>query len=357
MPVGTWGRGWPAALAVGGAALAAGMAGGSPAQVWPVYLVNVVFWTGLAAGAVLFSAVLTLTGARWAGALQRLAEGFAPFLPVSCLLLVGLWPGREVLFPDLASSFPARKLWLDPAFLFPRDGAALALLAAAGLVLAAGGRKTSPRSPAPAVVYALLYAVVLSLVGFDWIMALDPRWMSTLFGAYYFVGSFYAGLAALAVLAGVFAQRLRLGPAQTQDLGTLLLGFAFTTGYLFFVQFLVIWFANVPAETHYLLLRLREKPWGAVSWAVLVVGFCVPVAALLFRGVKARPAALRAVGCVALVGLWLERFVLVVPSLAPSGGRPPGWAEFAVTAGFLGLVAGCVGLGLHRSLSSEGTAP
>lgn len=330
----------------GAIAFVVAVEGSGASRAWQAYLVNFVFWTGLASGAVLLSAVLTLTGARWAGPVKRLAEAFGAFLPVSLPLFGILWFGRAAFFPALAVAPLPRRVWLAPAFLFPRDGAALLALVVAGLALVAnavrrdrgGVPDPGPRAAVLAAVFALLYALVLSLIGFDWIMSLDPHWTSTLFGVYYFVGSFYAGLAAVAVVAGLHAGPLGLEERQLRDLGTLLLAFAFTTGYLFYVQFLVIWFGNVPAETSFLILRLRESPWAPVGRTVLAVGFCLPVLVLLFRRAKARPGILVAVGCVALAGLWLERFVLVAPSLSHGPALPFGLTELLVTAGFFGLV-------------------
>jgi hypothetical protein len=345
---------------VGAGAFAAGIAGPEAARAWQAYLVNFVFWTGLAAGAVLLSAILTLTGARWAGPIQQLSEAFSGFLPVSCLLFAGLWFGKNVFFPYLATAPPARRLWLDAPFLFSRDGTALALLAAAAVSLSAAcrrDRRAEGTRSAVATIYAVLYAVALSLLGFDWVMSLDAHWVSTLFGAYYFVGSFYSGLAAVALLAGLCATDLCIEGRRCQDLGTLLLGFAFTMGYLFFVQFLVIWYGNVPAETQYLLLRLRTTPWAQLCRVVLAVGFCLPVLVLLFRSAKARPPILAAVGCVALAGMWLERFVLVAPSLSPPGRPPLGPYELLITAGFCGLVGLSVIVFLRRLRPSSRTEP
>ncbi|NTU60329.1 MAG: hypothetical protein HGA98_04645, partial [Deltaproteobacteria bacterium] len=166
-----------------------------------------------------------------------------------------------------------------------------------------------------------------------------------------------AGLAALAVVAGVYARRLGLRPAQSHDLGNLCLGFAFTVGYLFYVQFLVTWYGNLPAETRFLVLRLREAPWVALGRTVLAVGFVAPVAVLLFRKAKARPGVLAAVGCSALAGLWLERFVLVAPSLARGGRVPFGLLDLLVTGGFLGLNALAVLAHLRRFPPAPEAAP
>ncbi|MBI5015477.1 MAG: polysulfide reductase NrfD [Deltaproteobacteria bacterium] len=365
-PVGPVSRRWAALflgmVAVGGAAFATALSGPDPARAWQAYLVNVLFWTGLASGAVLLSAVLTLSEGRWGDAVKPLAEAFGAFLPVCVALFGGLWFGRALVFPDLAEALPARRLWLSPGFLFLRDGAALLALAAAGLALVRGSareRGHPVRGQGVATLFAVLYAVVLTLVAFDWIMSLDPHWNSTLFGAYYFIGSFYTGLAAVAVVRGMVGAGTGtdVGSAASQDLGTLLLGFGFATGYLFYVQFLVIWYGNLPAETRFLILRLRAAPWAHLTWVVLAAGFAVPTTVLLFRRAKARPAVVGAVGGLILAALWLERFVLVAPSLSRGGALPLGLSEALITAGFAGLAALSVAGSLRRLPPPSPTAP
>jgi Ni/Fe-hydrogenase subunit HybB-like protein len=354
---------------IGAAAFAIGASGPGAGRAWQAYLVNFVFWTGLAYGAVLLSAILALTGARWAGPVRRLADAFAAFLPVSLLLFGVLWLGRSAIFSSLGQAPPARRLWLSPGFLFARDGFSLLVLAAVGVALVGaslreecGGEELTGAGPARSAVplataYATLYAFVLSLLGFDWIMSLNPHWVSTLFGAYYFVGSFYSGLAAVAVVAGLRASRLGGAGSRSRDLGNLLLAFAFTTGYLFYVQFLVIWFGNVSAEARFLILRLRASPWAPLCWVVLALGFGLPVLVLLFRRAKARPAVLAVAAGLSLAGMWLERFLLVAPSLSRGGDLPLGLPELLITAGFFGLLALSLLVFLRRFEPRPGPSP
>lgn len=365
-------------LAAGGILFLAGIGGEQSRRAWQVYLVNFVFFTGLSSGAILFSAILTMTNAGWGRPLKRLAEGMGSFLVVSCLLFWVLYFGREEIFPWVREPAHGKEAWLNTGFLFARDGIGLLILTAVSLGIlynsvrpdrtvslfpgasraipgAEGLMEKSRRvqtilSPILAVVYAL----VLSLIAFDLIMSLDPHWYSTLFGAYYFIGSFYSALAALVLVAGIFRTRLGLQdfirPGHFSDLGKLLLGFCLITGDFFYSQFLVIWYGNLPEETRYVILRARESPWELLAWTVLIVCFALPFVVLLSRKFKFHPRAMMALAGIILLGMWLERFLLVVPSTWKMKNFPLGLMEVLITGGFIGLF-GLTLIGFFRKSS------
>jgi Ni/Fe-hydrogenase subunit HybB-like protein len=359
---------------IGSGAFLFGITGPMASRAWQAYLINFLFWSGLAFGTVLFSAMLTLTHARWGRPLKRLAEAPGAFLPVAFLLFWVLFFGRETIFPWIHESVGHKKVWLSSAFLFARDGASLLLLTVVsvalvsysvrrdirflavseggGIIDVSGKEQAADPQTVLAPVLGILYAVVLSLIGFDLVMSLSPHWHSTLFGAYYFVGCFYSGLAGLAVLSYFAARNMRLeGFIENKhfhDLGKLLLAFCMVAGDFFYSQFLVIWYGNLPNETRYVLLRVRESPWDLLAWAVLFICFAIPFCLLLSRKFKRKPALMMILGITILVGMWLERFLLVVPSIWKGGTIPLGLMELLITAGFFGIVALCVFLFLQK---------
>jgi hypothetical protein len=367
-----------ALAALGAAAFLLGVSGTQPLRAWQTLLVNYLFWSGMAFGCILFVAILNLTNAHWARPMKRLAEAPSAFLPVVLLLFGVLFVGREQLFPWIREPVAAKAWWLSSGFMFGRVGLGLLGLITVALALVyhsvkadlrqisletpgGAGERKAHGPPAPnalaetgewraqtllSPVYALLYAVVLSLIAIDLIMSLDPHWVSTLFGAYYFIGSFYTALAALMVLA--IWSRKALGfdavlqPRHFHDLGKLLLAFCLMTGDFFYSQFLVIWYGDLPEEVRYVVLRLRFSPWEPLAWSVLAICFALPFVVLLSRKIKMQPRPMVALGVVILVGMWLERFLLVVPSLWKGPQLPLGPSELAITAGFLGTMGCCI---------------
>jgi len=355
---GKWSLLFGGLLVVGAVSFVMGISGPQAQRVWQAYLVNFVFWFGMAAGSILFVAVLNMTHARWGRPLKRLAEALGAFLPVSFILFWLLYAGRASLFPWIHDLPHGKERWLNVPFLFARDGIAIFLLAAVAMALiyfsvrADLVRYSESRAPDPDVswkrqivlspVLGILYALVMSLVAFDLVMSLDPHWTSTLFGGYFFVGSFYAALAALTLLSGLLRKTSALEPLLRRrhfhDLGKLLFGFCMMTGYLFYAQFLVIWYGNLPEETRYVIQRIRQAPWSPLPWIILGICFAVPFFMLLSRKLKMSAGGLMGISMIVLIGMWLERFFLVAPSVWRATELPLGLIELCITAGFLGAV-------------------
>lgn len=373
----------------GAAAFMLGITGENPQRAWQAYLVNFLFWTGTACGAVLFGAVLNITNARWARPLKRITEAPGAFLPFSFALFLGLYVGRDEIFPWIRHGAHGKEWWLNIPFLFARDGVGLFLFMSVALALTAfslgadrraardkaraSTKATGTGSPSPpaeseirledspdwriqkvlSVVLALLYASVLTLLAIDLVMSLDPRWVSTLFGAYFFITSLYAGLAMIMILAillmGIEPLKGLIQPRHFHDLGKLLFGFCVLSGDFFFSQFLVIWYSNLPEESQYVILRIREAPWYFLAWTVLIVSFVGPFVTLLNRSIKMKPIPMLVLSSVILAGIWLERLLQVAPSLWKEGGLPLGFTEIFITGGFFGLMALCLLLFLRSA--------
>jgi len=218
-----------------------------------------------------------------------------------------------------------------------------------------GDEATSEHAHAQATlspIYIILYAFMLTLVSFDFIMSLNPEWYSTLFGAYFFMVSFYSGLAFVIFLSALAVRKMGLGKIiekkQFHDLGKLLFAFCVVCADFFYVQFLVIWYGNLPDETRYVIARVVYDPWAFLAWLVLFMVFIVPFLVLVFRKIKMKMGAMLFVTSWIFVGIWLEKFLLVTPSLLKRKTMPLGLMELLVTIGFLGIFAFCVTWFLER---------
>ena len=364
--------------AVGAAAFVYGLVFGDGIRAWQVLLVNYLFFAGLAQAGVALSATMQTTSARWGRPLKRLSEATGAFLPVAFGLLLILLLGISTWAPWVHEPVAARTPWLNIPFFVGRQILAFLLLSGLSMVylyrslrpdigmlhesgerLATGfsgrlianwqglvrERLSNQRSLdrlAPGLLIA--YAWVFSLVAFDFVMALDPRWFSTLMGAYYFVGNLLVGIAFVSIVSVWGRGRLGLhdyiGTQQLHDIGKLLFGFSILWAYMVWSQYLVIWYGDLPEETAFVYHRMYGS-WAPVTWAVIALAFVVPFTVLLSRAVKTHSRGLTAIAVVALVGMWLERFLLVSPSLWHGDGVPFGIVEILVTAGVLGLFGYC----------------
>src|SRR5713226_2644978 len=341
---------------------------GGVSTAWEAYLVNLLFFLGIAQGAVVASAAFYLTQAKWGGSTPyRLGEAFAPFLWVGFLLFFGLYFGRAAIFPWVKHPIAQKAAWLNIPFLFARDGiglAAMALVSSAFIRISRAEESRawtiatreiempphSMRVIAPLL--AVLYAVVYTLIAFDLIMSLAPVWRSTLFGWYFFAGCFWSGLTAMALMAVVLRRRLGennlfTNPTVTHDYGKMVFAFSVFWVYLLFAQYIVIWYGDLPVETFFIVQRVHHMPWSPLSLACVILIWAIPFCALMSARAKQTPWVLGSVAALGLVGMWLERYVLVVPSLSPDA-IPFGPVQFLISIGFLGLFVICGLPGLNR---------
>jgi Ni/Fe-hydrogenase subunit HybB-like protein len=365
------GGGILAVLGLGMFAMA--LTGEDAPRAWHLFHVNWIYFTGLSAGSLALLAVHKITKAKWSGVLIRFATAAAAFLPLSLVALVVIFLfGYHDIYGPMEHELPGlahgKALWLSKGWMFWRLFISLSVMIWVGYRLiwndlkadfaeiakvATGERKaryerwsaghteaaTDERIYRLAPLYAVIYATAMTFVAFDGIMALQPHWFSNLLGGFYFMGSFLAGHTLLALTMMYGAKHLGVSdlvsPKQRHDLGKLCFGFTVFWAYLMWAQFLVIWYGNLPEETGFVFARLWGH-WLPIGRAVLLGMFVIPFIGLIGVAPKKFPLTLGLFTAVSLVALWLERYLLVVPSVttaAPMFGMP----ELGPTLAFLGL--------------------
>ncbi len=352
-----------------------------PERAWQAYLINFLLWSAIAQGAVLFSAVMHMTKARWSGPLSGLSESFAAFFPLSFILFLILFLGKSHIFLWLHEDLHGKEIWLNIPFLFTRDciGLLILYLFGFGYLYNALQLKLDPnqsrgkfrksiidawqrnqRNPGRIKskmtvwggLYILAFAIVLCLIGYDLIMSMDPHWISTLFGAYHFVKAFYLGLGALIILASI--TRLRQGSASGlnashfHDIGKLFFAFCLLWADFFYVQLMVIYYGNIPEETHYVITRTMLAPWNTLAWGVFIVCFIAPFFILLNKNVKTKPLPMVIICSAVIVGIWFEHLLLLGPALNQEiHSIPVGISDGLISLGFFGLMVIAVRYFLH----------
>ncbi|MDA3917064.1 MAG: polysulfide reductase NrfD [Deltaproteobacteria bacterium] len=344
-----------------------------PEKAWLLYLTNFMFFTALTAGGLLFSTLMHFTKAKWSHSLAAVAEAFAAFFPVSFILFIFLFAGQNHVFTWIGEDLHGKGVWLNVPFLFTRDFVGFLILYSLGFAYLYNALKFRlkhaekntqvkqflfkyfekyPDSPETikkrmtifAGWYMLVFALVLSLTGFDLVMSMDPHWYSTLFGAYTFIKAIYGGFGAIILLAALLHLNpnnpFRLSSSQLRDMSTLFFGFSIVWGDFFYSQFVVIWYANIPEETAYIIERTMTAPWNILAWTVFIICFLMPFIILLIRKVKESPRCMIVVSSCVLVGLWVEHFLLLGPSYLDHdpGIFPIGLSGIIITLGFLALL-------------------
>jgi len=348
-------------------------------RAWHLFQANWVYFTGLAGGSVALAAVHKVANARWSGVMLRFAEASVAFLPISFLGLIVIFTiGYPHIYANMAGQLHTlqhgKAVWLSHGVMFGRLLIGLAVLYGIGWLLIradmvpdmfvaknlAQGRRRAlyegmtagydgsegsieaneRRIRRLAASFVPLYAIVFTLVAFDGMMALQPHWFSNLFGGWYFMGSFLGAHMLLALFMIYGGRELGIAdlisPKQRHDLGKLCFGFTVFWTYLMWAQFQVIWYGNLPEETGFVFSRLWGH-WWSVGKLVFVGMFVVPFIGLLGVGPKKTRLTLGFFAAVSLTALWLERYLMVVPSVTALDGPIFGLPEAAPTLLFGGL--------------------
>lgn len=343
----------------------------APARAWAMLLVVSQFVVGLGLAGLFFVALQYATSAGWSVALRRVPEAVTALLPwgAGLVLLVVLaapglyaWGGEA----ELAGAF--RRLWLGRGFFLVRAVAYIAAWLVFGVAIVRTSRRQdhdgelrhTRRNVRLSVAFLPVFALTVWLASYDWLMSLDPGWYSTIFGVYNFASLFSSGLAAIVVVT-VLLQTLgprRTGPlagvvsqAHLHDLGKLLFGFTTFWMYIWFSQYMLIWYANIPEEAAYYVSRVHGL-WGPLLVLNIALNWVVPFVVLLPRDSKRAPRVMVKVALTVLAGRFLDLYLMVVPGSSPEHPVLGVWELAAVVL----VSAGCLWVVL-RALARAPVVP
>ncbi len=290
---------------------------------------------GLALGSSIFIAIQGVSNARWWTSLHNLASAISATLPIpATLLALTLATGAGSLYPWARSApHTAHAIWLNVPLLLARTFTVLLVWMVLSAILRDRLRDWATRASDHAALsgslhrrfvrasiwFLLALAPTLSIAAWDLTMSLESPWYSTMYSVYLFGGWFLGGIALLAALAGSerASNAHRPTAALSHDLGKLLFAFSTFWAYLWFCQYLLIWYANLPEETSHYAIRLSGG-WSTLFWLNPLLNFGVPFTVLLSAKTKKQPAALRQVAIVVLFGRWLDTYLLIAPTVAPA---------------------------------------
>ena len=191
-----------------------------------------------------------------------------------------------------------------------------------------------------AAMYSILFALtVLSSIPWFWLMSIDAHWYSTMFSWYTFASSFVAGMA-LITLFVIFLKNNNYLEYTTKehihDLGKFMFAFSIFWTYLWYSQFMLIWYANIPEETTYFEPRM-QGPYRAIFLLNLVINFVAPLLILMKRGSKRNYGTITMMAVLILFGHWLDFYQMVFPGVSPDH-VPLMLVDFGIALGFVGLI-------------------
>ena len=291
-------------------------------QGWSGALIGGVYGLSIALGACILAAISTVSGARWwapiSGIVASVGRSMMPGIIVLILVfafgLTTLYPWTDHAAVETNHLLHHKQPWLNTPFFLGRAGVVMLLFIVFGNALFRPRRLPTVRA---AVFFILAFAAGISVAWWDWLMSLEPEWFSTMYGVYGFAGALRAGIAAV-ILLGLFIERygpqeFHMRERQRQDLASLLFGFSMFWAYIWFCQYMLIWYANLPEEAGYFVLR-QSPSWNMLFWLNPIVGFILPCFLVISLKFKRDRLTLFYAAAVAVVGQWIDIYMMVGPS-------------------------------------------
>lgn len=352
-----------------------GVAGIRRPVFWAFYITNFVFWIGISHAGTLISAILRLANATWRRPITRSAEVITVFAlmigamfplvhlgrPWLAFWLIpypserGIWPNfRSPLLWDffaintyLIGSSTFLLLPILPDFALARDRAT-GLRRKIYTMLALGWRGTARQwhglETAMHIMAIAIIPVAVSvhtIVSWDFAMAPVPMWHSTIFGPYFVAGAIFSGIAALIIAIAVLRKVLHLEeylqPIHFDNLGKLLLMMSLLWFYFLFAERLTTWYGNETSEMA-VFWETQRGAYAPLFWTMVLLNFVIPFPLLTIKRLRTITGTVVA-SLAVVVGMWIERFLIIVPSLARKylpyswGTYRPTWVEITITMG------------------------
>ena len=367
-------------------------------RTWANLLINGFFFLGVSLGALFFYALQYATETAWTVMVKRIYEAVMGFLPIgTVLILVVLVAGSlhfhhiyhwmdhslyheymvgegddaryvdeplegAVANPNYDYLMAGKKAFLNLPFFwvrtlaylvtfllfarwFRRQSLAMDTLSGESLV------KRHLLNYRRGALFLVFFAVFSSTLSWDWIMSIDAHWFSTLFGWYTFSGMWVSAMV-VSVIMVLYLKRKGYLPqvnnSHIHDMGKWVFAISFLWSYLWFSQFMLIWYSNIPEEVTYFQDRIDHHP--TLLWGMFIINFALPMVLLMSRDAKRNPRFLIAVGTIIFIGHWLDVVQMVMPGTMGTAFHGIGLME----AGFFLLF---LGLFMYQVLNTLGKAP
>jgi hypothetical protein len=321
-----------------------------PSRVWANVLLNNQYFLGIALGGAFFLAVHRIAWSGWHTALQRIPESLTSFLPVAFVLMLLLFFGMNDLyhwshFEGHDPVLEGKSAWLNVPFFFIR----MVVYFTGWIALTRAMRKNTDmlqdsedlryfnRRKIFAGLFLVFYAITVSSSAWDWLMSIDAHWYSTIYGWYVFIGMFVTSLAFMILLIWFLKRAGYLEFVRVDhihDLGKLLFAFSVFWTYLWFSQYLLIWYGHIPEETTYFIQRRED--FELLFWLNLGLNFIIPFFALMKLQSKRQLNWLAGIAAVVLLGHWIDYYQMIMPGAAGEHASI-GIPEVSLTIAYAGL--------------------
>lgn len=332
-------------------------------RIWANLLVNSYFFVGIGLMGTLWMAIQYASEAGWSAGFKRVPEAVSQFLfiggPILLLTLIAgshnlhwhhiyHWMDPQLMDPTSShydSIIAGKAAYLNEPFFYLRAVAYIGIWIAFTMYFRKaslkedleGGVSIHKKNYGFAAAFLVFYGITSSTAAWDWMMSIDTHWFSTLFGWYNFATFFVTGITFFALIVISLKRNGYLpdvNQEHLQDLGKFMFGASVFWGYLWFSQFMLIWYANIPEEVTY--FQDRWKNYKVVWGALPILNLFLPMLLLMDKAAKRNFNMMTITGVIIVVGHWLDVFQMVMPgSVKTDWGL--GILEIGMFLGFLGL--------------------
>lgn len=332
---------------------------------WSNLLVNTFFFLAIALGALFFMAVQYAAQVGWSAVLLRIMEAISSFLwiPVVIMFVIfftgiyhiggnHIWHWMAEGITEVGSDnydkiIAGKAAYLNGNFFLLRAAVYVLGWLGAGWLIRRMALKMDSGSVDPnnqwrklrnlSAGFLVFFAVTSSTSAWDWIMSIDTHWFSTLFGWYTFATMFVSALTAITLIT-VYLKKEGYLPdvnmSHIHDMGKFMFAFSVFWTYLWFSQFMLIWYSNIPEEVTYYMARFGE--YKGVFFTMVALNFLFPILVLMSRDAKRNFGFLLVTGLVIIFGHWLDVFIMVMPGTVGSLWSI-GLVQIGTLLGFAGL--------------------
>jgi hypothetical protein len=309
---------------------------------------NNVYFTGLGIIGLFFVAIQYAAQAGWSVGVKRVGLAMGTWIPVAGLLMLVTWfiTSHDIFhwthgyLYDKSNAALYDKI-IDkkaPFFFFPLAGGSFPVFFIARMVIFFGMwywffnliRKNMLAEDLQATTsfwyknrtisawFLIFFAVSSSVAAWDWVMSIDTHWFSTMFGWYVFASWWVTGLAVITLIVANLksAGYLKIVNANhLHDLGKFCFAFSIFWTYIWFGQFLLIYYANIPEETVYFIERMKNSPYSWIFYLNLIVNFVLPFLLFMTRDAKRQVSMLQVVCPIIIIGHWFDFYNMVTPGV------------------------------------------
>ncbi len=337
---------------------------------------NNIFFGGIALIGVFFLAFNYVAYAGWGAAIKRVPEAIGYYLPVFGVLTVLLlaifghdlfhWQHEGVFTPGHANFdeiINSKSWWLNVPGFWIRTIIYISLWTGFWWVLRKkslqedieGGVAIYDRSIVWAAGFLVIFGVTSSTSAWDWVMSMDPHFFSTMFGWYVFASWFVSGLSMITIIVITLKENGYLkmvNENHLHDLGKFMFAFSIFWTYIWFEQFLLIYYANIPEESYYFIERMLNSTYTPLFFLTFFVNFIFPFIILMTRNAKRQMLILKIVAIAILLGHWLDFFMMMTPPMLHNDGGFDYkffFLEIGITMVFLGIFLYTVLTGLSKA--------